>query len=501
MSAFSVRLSKFSSAIWSAFAGSNYENDIGAESQKVNDYVKGMSRNNSFFTATSRSYRKGVVGTGFNIQSRTGIQYDGINFDREFEKHIRKWSQKQGGAVRGRSNCDINGKLLFEKAQRDMVDEYAVKSGGVIVRHHFSKNFTFGYKFEIIPLQLIDTTKHNITNRQYNGMEFDKNGEISAIWIYSDPQKSTSTKISYKELTLAVNTWVDPTQYSGVSPLAGVLEALEYIDTYKISEQKGAKKIADNPIFIKTPYFTELMKAEAKEYAKETNSKDVTPPFEIIKNIFGLRRLDSKVTEGNFTYVADDEELWEAGAGRGSIYDEMYGNETKSASAGVGLTASSTVGAMSSSYNEALRGVQSEEEEFKIIAQEIVEDILREVIEVRLLNGLVIKGIMTPPGYWENPDQYRSTIFIRKEKGHIDVTKTAKARTEDIKINGTLSMISALAREGVDYETHISEQRQWDEAILLEKIEMKKLYEDAGIVYPESIMESTITDDDVKDEE
>ena len=45
MSAFSVRLSKFSSAVWNTIAGSNYENDIAIESQKVNDCRGALSRN------------------------------------------------------------------------------------------------------------------------------------------------------------------------------------------------------------------------------------------------------------------------------------------------------------------------------------------------------------------------------------------------------------------------------------------------------------------------
>ncbi len=182
----------------------------------------------------------------------------------------------------------------------------------------------------------------------------------------------------------------------------------------------------------------------------------------------------------------------------------MFNNETQQSSAGIGLTASSTAGAMSSSYNEALRGVQSEEGEFRIVAQELVEGVLREMIEVRLLNGLVIKGLLSPEGYWENPDKYRDTVFMRKEKGHIDPVKTATAKTEDIKVNGTLTMISALAKEGIDYEAHLAEQRLWEEALLNEKIAMKKKYEDAGLVYPESEQESTMmdeVDDDIKTED
>ncbi len=188
MSSFSVKLTNLFSSLWNPGA---YEQQVADEAQSMNEYIKGMSRNNPFYAAASKSYRKGVVGTGFNIQSKT---YND-KFDKEFEHYIRRWSR--------RGNCEITGRMFFEEAQRIMTDEYSVKSGGFIISHHYSKNYKYGYKFEILPLQLIDTSKHNTLENIYNGIEINKSGEIVAIWLFTETSTvlTRSKRVSYKDLT------------------------------------------------------------------------------------------------------------------------------------------------------------------------------------------------------------------------------------------------------------------------------------------------------------
>jgi len=485
-----------------AISTRSYEQNIGYKSDQVNDHIRGMSRNNSFFSATSLAFRKGIIGLGLNIQSNTGIKIGKMDFDREFERLIRKFGRKAGGVVKGRSNCEISGRYFFAEAQRAMADEYASKSGGFMVVHHKSQEYKYGYKFEFIPISRIDTYKNDSNKRIINGIEIDKNGEIVNIYIFPNETSYTSKPVSYKNMTLVVNKWVDPLQYSAVSPQASIIEALEYIDNYKAKEMEGAGRRADNNIIIQTPYFKDLMKATAAEQAK---AGSLLPkgqiPFEVIQYVHGLKRLDNKKVKGGFTYISDDEKATELGA-VDSVYADMWGNESRSASAGVGLTASTTVGEMSSSYNEALRGVQSEEQLFQIYAQELYESAFREMIEVHLLNGLIMKKLIKVPDYYENPEKYRDTSYLRVEKGHIDPIKTAKALTENVKVNKTKTMKAALAEQGKDEDTYFSELESFDEREFSYHVKMKKKYEDAGLVYPGSIeTESQITDKDLKEED
>lgn len=500
--------SPFYPKLHSAVPTRDYEANIGYKSGQVNDYIRGLSRNNSFFSATSLAFRKGVIGLGLNIQSNTGIKLGNgeakLDFDREFERAIRKWGRKTGGVLKGRSNCEITGRFFFAEAQRAMSDEYASKSGGFIVVHHSSLAYKYGYKFEFIPISRVDTSKNSRAEKIINGIQIDKNGEITNIYIFKDESSYTSHPVAYNRMTLVVNKWVDPMQYSPVSPQASIIEALEYIDDYKAKEMSGASQRAENPIIVKTPYFNDLMKATAAEKATTTNiSLKGTIPFEIVQYVHGLKRLDNqKKYQGGFTYISDDEEVTELGKAVDSIYTDMWSNESRSASAGVGLTASTTVGEMSSSYNEALRGVQSEEHLYQIYAQELYEGVFREMIEVHLLNGLMMKKLIKIEDYYENPDKYRDTSYLRTEKGHIDPIKTAKATSEDVLVNKTKTMKTALAEKGIDEDTYFAERRSFDDREFDYHMEMKKKYEEAGLVYPGSTQhESKITDSDLKEED
>ena len=491
--------SPFFPALSRAIPSRSYEQDIGHQSGQVNAYIHNLSRNNSFFSATSLAFRKGIIGLGLNIQSNTGD----IEFDRAFERAIRKWGRKSGGSVTGRSNCEITGRYFFAEAQRVMADAYAAKAGGFIIAHHHSMDFKYGYKFEIIPVSRIDCGKNSVSDRIINGFQINQYGEITNIYIFPTENSYTSEPVSYKKLTLVVNKWVDPLQYSAVSTQASIVEALEYIDNYKAKEMEGASQRADNPIIIQTPYFKELMEATARQQAIDAGTQYKGIPFEVIQYVHGLKRLDNqKKHKGGFTYIADDEDVKEIGKAVDSIYADMWSNESKAASAGIGLTASTTVGEMSSSYNEALRGAQSEEHLYKIYAQEIFEGAIREMIEVHLLNGLAMKKLLPMPDYYENPDKYRDISYLRTEKGHIDPIKTSKAVTEDVMINRTKTMKTALAEKGIDEDTYFSEKKAFDEREFEYHLEMKKKYEDAGLVYPGAQNRvSSITEDDLKDEE
>jgi len=496
--------SAFYPRISNAISTGRYEREAGYESNGINSHIKGLVRNNPFFSAVSLAFRKGVIGLGLNIQSNTQIKYtddttgEEIDFDDEFEKYIRLWGRKSGELNAGRSNCEITGRYFFQKACRTMADEYASASGGFIIVHHHSNTFKYGYKFEIVPLSRVAFNKNDYHSNIINGIRINTSGEIQSIFIYKDNMMTQVEEKQYKHLTLVVNNWVDPMQYSGVSPQASVLEALEYIDKYKATEMEGASNRAENAIFIKTPYFTQLGEAQAKEELK--NEYRGVIPFEITQYIHGLKRLDNSKTKSKYSYISSDEDVIELGKSVGGVYSDMWANETKASSAAVGLTASTTVGAMSSSYNEALRGVQSEEQLYDIYAQEIFEDVIREMIEVHLLNGLVSKNIISPPNYYEKTDRYRDISYLRRHNSHIDPVKSAKAMTENVLVNRTKTMKQALAENGVDEETYFSERSSFDLKELMYHTQMKKMYEEQGLTYQGAItIPSTIEQGDLNE--
>ena len=467
--------------------GKDYEDNSGATSSQKNHEVEYLNKRNAFYGAASKAFEKGVVPTGFNVQSRTGKE----DFDKQFDRYIRQFSKR--GLYKGvwQSFSDLTDKTYFAEAQTVMVREYASKSGGVLIRHVWSNKYPLGYKYELISVSAIDMDKHNPMKNLYNGIQLDRNGKIKSIWISQSSYSSTSKEYDYKNLTLLVNRWADIHQYTSISPLLRVIESLEYIDNYKAKELKGAGVRADTPLILKTPYYNQIYKNIKNKYATQINNGTIKEA-DLLKKFFDLRRFDTKNEPRKFEYISDDEDVVETGRSIDTIYDVAWHNEMRSASSAIGLSASSTAGLLNNSYNEALKANQSEEQEFAMIADRMVENALREIIEYRLLFGLVKKGLIKVD--FENLQEYQATKWMRRRRKHIDPTKEEKSLTEAIEKNKTISRIDALADKGTHYEEYISEEMMYErkkveeefklkQEFLEKEIEIKKKYEEAGVEY------------------
>ena len=467
--------------------GKEYEDNNGTTSNQKNYEVEHLNKRNAFYGAVSKAFEKGVVPTGFNVQSRTGKK----EFDKQFDKYIKQFSKR--GLYNGiwQSFSDLTDKTYFAEAQTIMVREYASKSGGVLIRHVWSNKYPLGYKYELISVSAIDMGKHNPMVNLYNGIQLDMNGKIKSIWIKESSYSSKSHEYNYKYLTLLVNRWADIHQYTAISPLLRVIESLEYIDNYKAKELKGAGVRADTPLILKTPYYNQMYQNIKNKFSTQIKNGTIKEA-DLLKDFFDLRRFDTKDAPRKFEYIADDEDVVEIGKSVDTIYDMAWQNEMRSASSAIGLNASSTAGLLNNSYNEALKANQSEEQEFAMIADRIVENALREIIEYRLLFGLVKKGLIKVD--FENLQEYQATKWMRRRRKHIDPTKEEKSITEAIEKNKTISRVDALADKGTHYEEYISEEVMYErkkmeedfklkEELLKKEIEIKKKYEDAGIQY------------------
>jgi len=446
------------------------------DADKINGVVSTLNANNDTVSAIRKAFGKHVIRTKLNIQSYTKKK----KFNIQFEKNLKTWSKK--------GNCEITGRFYRGSAERWLVEDTEVLSGGFILRHHYDKSYVMGYKFEIIPLSAIDRTKIDFINLLFNGIQTNKNGEITHIHIYKDHTRMDSKPIPYKELTLNVKIWLDATQYTGVSPIAPMLASLDLLQEYTMEEMKGAKKRASNNLIIRTHFYNEMKRVA------QANSKG-TLSAEALANIYEQFKLDSN---GNdiigAKYIPTEDEVVELGKSTQSVYDVLNTNTTREMSAGAGLSSMTTVGEMASSYNATLYFSQQEEGTYEIALEDFVENAWREVIEVKLLTGMVLVGKIKAKDYWLNPDKYRAIEFIRASSDHIDPSKVQKARSEGI-ANKTKNIIDVLASDGVDYQDHIAKEVEYE-------LTRKEAFEKAGLEYVQTNIElSVVSGNEPKGEE
>ena len=416
-----------------------YKAKSGAE---VNKTVASLNINNDLVSSIRKATERGVIGKRVNIQSRT--PYDKFNSD--FEREIAIWSK--------RGNCEITGRYYRGLIERSIIG-YEKTQGGVIIRHHTNSNWAIPYKIELVPLSMIDTSKDNILENEVNGLKINDFGEITGIYIYKDILRTESTLVPYSELTLYVVPFVDPTQYSGVSPLAPIIATLDMITTYGVAEIRSAKQRAEGAIIIKTSLFEEILKIK-QQNAKATGAGRIseTELFDLYKHF----KINGSLDGAN--YIPKDDEVENLNKNTDSIYEKLDENSKRTVSSGAGLSTQTTFREMPSSYNSALLNAQLDNSEFEIIFEDFIELVWREVIEVRLLNALVMAGRLKPIGYWSNPDRYRNVEFIRKSVAHIDPSKVEKSISEGL-ANGTLNHIDELAKKGVDWKEHIKKESEF----------------------------------------
>ena len=466
--------------------GTTFEDREGTLAHSKNRHTHKLAMVNATIASASRAFRKGVGSQRYNFQSRT----DNAEFNKELEGIVKGWSKPKNFEIRG-----IHHRGSFERA---LIDQFEVKSGGFLIRHHFDKKFKYGYKPELIPLYNIDTGK-NISSEWVNGFKVNKSGAITHVAIFTDSTNAISKDISTKELSIAINQWADPIQYSGISPMSIIKESLEYIDNHLAKELKGASNRAESPFFIKTKFFQTIMESIQKSILKEKidsncDSPDILNAKDIkkLQAYHDMTRIDKKDKIDDFVYIAADEEVIETGRGVFSIFSELYSSLSRNISSAVGHTASSIFGTEERSYNSALKGTQGEEETYKSSFEDVVALAWDDIYD-NLIVGAKIKGYFSNiDDFWNNLEYYQDYELIRREKGHLDPVKTAKTRTEDLN-NGTTNVPRELRKKGIDPETHILEQIEYIK-------KMEELFKEAKLEMPKKI-ESTLKDIDLINED
>ena len=170
--------------------------------------------NNDLIASYSEALKSGVVGTGFTLQYKS----DDEELNKQVEFWLEHWSEY--------GNCEITGRFFRQELERFMVAEAGV-IGGFIVRHHWDKKLQTLYNTEILSTNTIDRTKNDFTKGLYNGVQTNKLGKISGIYIYKDNKRLESKLYSMKNLILFIDIWTDPHQYTNVTPLAPILNTLD----------------------------------------------------------------------------------------------------------------------------------------------------------------------------------------------------------------------------------------------------------------------------------
>jgi len=423
-----------------------------------------LRRNNDIVASYAEALQSGVVGTGFTLQYKSPD--DELNKEVEFFL-VDLWSEY--------GNCEITGRFFRQDLERFLVSEAGV-IGGFMIRHHWDKKLKTLYNTEVLSTSTIDRTKVDFANGLYNGVQTNKLGQITGIWIYNNAQRIESKLNSMKDLILFVDVWTDPHQYTNVTPLAPTLNTLDKLAMYDDAEVKGAKKRADKSVIIATEAYSIMLEAQKQFIAQTTED---TPDRRMAERDYQQLLVEfsaSGLHDGAIPIMPGaNTKVWDLKTSGDTVYADINQNSKQILSKGLGLSPSTIAGMPESSYNVALKNTQADERKYAIVGQKIIEKVLKQVYRNAIEAGYLL-GYYNITNYYEKKTKYDRYLKItRKQIGHIDPLKQNLGDSAAVE-SGFTSTKAVVAARGGDVDEVIEDEISYE-------LKRKKAYEDADLIY------------------
>ena len=418
--------------------------------EDVRKTVRWFGANGTDVPAIVNADRAGVIGSKLNIQSRLENAPD---TNRQIEKYIKKWSRI--------GNCDVTGRWHFNAALRSMV-EATDKDGGFLVRHHINKNWDIPYRFELIEVGMIDTKRHDPKKNLLNGLQRDRYGRVSHIWLFKDQERNSldSRQVSTDDITYFSPVWVSLSQYTAISKLATTLPSINKLEQYSDAELKSAITKAKNGRVWRTTLYDDLMKIIREERDSTSRKAQLETVMQRISK--------AGVKPEGFTPIPLADDIVKLDEPSASVYTNLTRNTKQAISAASGMSAQIVYQDSSDSNYGSIKAIMAfASEEWSIrfddLENQVIDPIMRRVIQAG-----VDRGKIDAPDFYDDPDEYIKLDYMRVSEIDIDPKKTADAN--NIRLNETrdISLREICRKRGRDVEDVIREQEE--EALMRERI-------------------------------
>lgn len=434
---------------------------------KATEDAQALRLNNDIVGSYVKALKSGVIGEGTSLQFKS----PDIELNQKVERWLSYWSEV--------GNCSIREILFRQEAERNMIAEAAIR-GGFIIRHHWDKTFKTLYKFEILSCDNIDRTKNDFTKGLYFGTQTTIKGKIEGLWLYKDNKRIDSEYVRlYKgetpNLTLYLDIWTDPQQYTNISPLAIILNTLDKLASYDNSEVKGAEERAKKSIIIASQTYDIMVKAQEELVNQAKAPVDKEEAMKVLGEM--LKEFTPTGLHEGAIGVMPGSEVWDLKTTGDTIYADINQNSKQILSKALGLSPSTVAGIPESSYNVALKNAQADEREYAIQAQMLMEKVLKIIYRNAIEAGYLLNKYEMKNFYlMQDEEKYGNYLKItRKKIGHIDPLKQSLGDEARI-MAGFESHSQVIADAGRDAEEVILDEVSYE-------LMRKKAYEDAGLIY------------------
>lgn len=422
--------------------------------------------NGTDIPAILRSNVSGVVGSGINIQSRTGAK----SIDTAMEDLL-----SEHGEVK---NFEVTGRWHSNEAYRQMV-YFVTLQGGIVIRHHHSTEWAIPYKIELVGIDMIDISKNIRQDNVQNGLKKDRWGKVVGIYLYNELEKRTSSLHSMENMDYIVTTWVSLSQYTAVSRLVTILQTIDATSQYTVSEVKAAIERAKNGVFWHTELYTTIMKELEKEFEKAdvSGKEKIGEVKELMQVVAG-----KGVGINGATPTPPEDKITQIDNKTSTVFKTLKDESQKSMAAAMGGSQVSVYGDIEKgNYASIKAAISFDEEECKIVFNNLENYIIKPYLKRLFDIGVQIGRIPLARSKWvNNPRKYYKWDILRTSRRVINEKDDATATKTNLE-TGVTNLDIEYGKRGRDrFE---DEEKKVDKDIEIELMKREK-YNKAGLQYP-----------------
>lgn len=423
--------------------------------KKTRTELKYLNVNNTAVPAVVATATLLTIGSSLSTQ----VETEDSKFDEEAEKIIEYHEKKDIGELTNTYNGD--------SAKMSMSD-FDMLNGGFLIVHHYNMNsgWKFPYRYEIISVDRIDSSKNTYfyekNLRTTNGMVFNRWNQIKALWLYTNDSKTSSVKVSMKNITYYSEVWISLGQRLAVSKIISMMPTLDRIEQYSKAELLGAIESAKAGGYLHTTAFEEIMTL-VKEQIDTIQGKDSNETFKKRKDLYTEILRDLKnigVTQNGLTPVPLNDTITPNNKDNSSIYDNMNENSERAMASSLGY---SQIGMFKrldkANYTSAKLALEFDakmgETRFNKM-KDVFIDINKRIITTAIQIGWLKK----PKDFFKDIDRKLNFSFIRKTAINIEPSKTAAANEKNLKNKIDTRRRIIESTYGIKYETYLKNMKK-----------------------------------------
>lgn len=396
--------------------------------------ARDLERNSDVMNSVLGAYKRNVVGTGYQLQSKTGKAAT----NKELEKLWKRWCKAR--------NCDVTGQQSLNQILRMAVVRKKV-DGGILFVKRYTKDGMIPFSLQMLEVDELDsmhTTPSNEKNRVVGGIEYNSYNRPVGYWIrqYQIDGFTISNPVYLKaDDVIFYYTKKRPSQIREMSDMSQTITRIRDVNEFMTAVSVKERIAACLSVFIKKALPVSGMGRSGGNPTNKASydGKTLTPGM---------------IKEMN----AGDEVQVVNPAGQSADATSFVKLQQRLVGAGQGISYEATSRDMSeTNYSSARQGAIEDELTFAEEEEQILA-VLDEIYGTFVISCW-LSGKIQIDDFWEKKEDYLEHEWIKQPKKWIDPLKESSA-TKTAMQTGQKTFKQVAAENGKDWQAQVDDMAE-----------------------------------------